>query len=91
MLLTHLWFLEAGQVSQTAKVKTRHGSVKACSVEAKVAGAGPFTLRCKLSAAIRRRLGAHGLTLRVRTSFSPKAAAPESSFNRVRLARIAAH
>lgn len=91
VLSTHLWLLEAGRVSQTAKVKTRHGSVKACSVQATVARTGPFTLRCKLSAAIRRRLRASGLTLRVLTSFSPKTATPESSFDRVRLARTAAH
>lgn len=91
VLSTHLWFLEAGRVSQTAKVKRKRSSVKACSVKAKVTRTGPFTLRCKLSAAIFRRLRAHGLTLRVLTSFSPKTAAPESSFDRVRLARIAAH
>ncbi len=91
VLSTHIWLLEAGRVSQTAKVKTRHGSVKACSVQATVTRTGPFTLRCKLSATIRRRLHAHGLTLRVLTSFSPKTATPESSFDRVRLARTAAH
>jgi len=89
-LATHLWLSGAGRVWQTARIKTRNGSVRACSAHTTVAAAGPLTLRCRLSRAVQRRLRAHGLTLRALTHFSPLAGAPESSFRLVRLGRTAA-
>jgi hypothetical protein len=86
-LVTHLWFAGPGIVSQAAKIKTAHGSRRACSVQAAVTKGGAWDLRCPLSSAILSRLRSHGLSLRVRTSFTPQGADVESAFRRVHLAR----
>lgn len=87
-LVTHLWLPGPGVVSETAKITTAHGSRRACSTQLSVSSAGERDLRCPLSAAILRRLHVHGLTLQVRTSFTPEDGSPESTSRRVHLARL---
>jgi spore coat protein CotH len=88
VLVTHLWLAGPGVLSQAAKIGTAHDSHRACSTQVSVPTAGPRDLRCPLSAAILRRLRAHGLTLQVRTSFAPQDGSPESTFRRIHLARF---
>jgi hypothetical protein len=87
-LVTHLWLPGPGVLFETAKIKTVHGSRRACSTQVSVTTAGPADIRCPLSASTLRRLHAHGLTLRVRTSFVPEAGDPESNSRRVHLTRL---
>jgi hypothetical protein len=88
VLITHLWLAGPGVLSQTAKIRTPHGSRTACSAHVSVPAAGPRDLRCPLSAATLRRLRAHGLSLHVGTSFAPQDGNPESAFRRIHLARL---
>ncbi len=88
-LVTHLWLPGPGVLSETARIRTVHGSLKACSTQVSVSTAGERDLHCPLSASILRRLHAHGLTLQVQTSFAPQDGSPESISRRIHLARLA--
>jgi hypothetical protein len=85
-LVTHLWFMGPGVVTQTAKFRTVHGWHRACSTQTGVSGGGGRDFRCPLSASALARLRSHGLLLRVRTSFAPRDGDAESSVRSVRLA-----
>lgn len=86
-LVTHLWLVGPGVVTQIAKIKTAQGLRKVCSVQATVPSAGGRDLRCLLSGSVLTRLRSHGLTLQVRTTFAPQAGGLDSIFRRVRFAR----
>jgi CotH kinase protein len=88
VLETRLWLSAPGRVWQTAKLRTKSGWLKACSVRASIAAAGPATLRCHLSAAIRRLLYRHRLRLRIRTHFTPALGDPSTITSRATLNRI---
>lgn len=70
-LNTHLRPPAAGQVRQTATIRTASGTVNACSVEASAPEAGELTLTCDLSKEVRRRAQARWLKLELRTRFVP--------------------
>lgn len=73
LLVTRLAVPAAGTVRQLAQIATRSGSVRACSASSKVTAAGAATLRCRLTTAVRKRLSARRLVLRLETRFEPEA------------------
>jgi hypothetical protein len=86
-LTTRLRVSMAGQVKQTATVRTTGGTVKACSVQASAPEAGDMTLGCDLSKEARRRSRARWLRLEVRTHFAPQEGEAETLTRRVFLPR----
>jgi hypothetical protein len=87
-LVTHLWLAGPGVVSQVAKIKTKAGRRRACSVRAAMPRGGGWDLRCPLTGSALARLHSHDLTLLVRTAFTPTGGGLESTFRRVHLARF---
>jgi hypothetical protein len=73
VLITRVAAPGAGTVRQLAAITTSSGSVQACAARSQVTAAGPTTLRCRLSAAVRKRLAVRRLVLRLETSFEPEA------------------
>jgi hypothetical protein len=71
VLVTHIWVSGAGTVEQRVSIPTRHGRLRVCVAAEQAQQAGPVVLRCKLSAAARRRLGEKSLRLRAYTAFAP--------------------
>lgn len=73
LLITRVAAPAAGTVRQLAQINTESGLLQACVAKARVAEAGVATLRCRLSAAVRKRLAARRLVLRLETRFEPDA------------------
>jgi hypothetical protein len=86
-LTTRLRVSMAGQVKQTATIRTASGPVKACSAQASAPEAGDMTLDCDLSKEVRRRSQARWLRLEVRTHFVPQEGEAETLTRRVFLPR----
>ncbi len=70
-----------GTIAESATIVTAAGPLPACRVEVMAMAAGPATLRCRLSATVRRHLGARRLRLRVTIRFHPDAG-PDSELQR---------
>jgi CotH kinase protein len=83
-----LRLLAPGLVTQRALLSTRRGSLVACSDRIKETAAGPVTLRCRLSAAVRQRLRKHRLRLTVTTRVVPDGGAPEAIVSHVVVPRL---
>ncbi len=77
-LTTSLIVHGAGAVGYRAEIRTVRGVVTVCSTRIQASGAGPLTVRCRLSAAARKRLSRRWLTLRINTQFVPAGGSPES-------------
>lgn len=86
-LATHLQVAAAGQVKQTATIRTAGGTVNACSAEENAPEAGELDLVCDLSKEVRRRSRARWLRLEVRTRFVPREGDAETLTGRVFLPR----
>jgi hypothetical protein len=71
VLVSHVWVSGAGTVEQRVSIPTRHGRLRVCIATEQVQQAGPVVLRCKLSAAARRRLSEKSLRLKAYTAFAP--------------------
>jgi CotH kinase protein len=78
VLGTHLTLPSAGEVKQTATIRTADGVINACVAQLSVTGAEEATLSCHLSPEVRRRLRARWLKLEVRTRFTPQEGSAES-------------
>ena len=86
-LVTHLRVSTAGQIKQTATIRTAGGTLNACSTEASASEAGELTLNCDLSREVRRRSRARWLRLELRTRFAPLEGEAETLTHRVFLPR----
>jgi hypothetical protein len=73
LLITRVAAPAAGTVRQLAQIVTAAGPLQACVTRASVGAAGATTLRCRLSAAVRKRLEVRRLVLRLETRFEPEA------------------
>ncbi|MGE0065867.1 MAG: CotH kinase family protein, partial [Solirubrobacterales bacterium] len=71
VLLTRVETPAAGTVVQLGQIVTASGPLRACLAVATVETAGVATIRCRLSAAVRKHLDARRVVLRLRTGFEP--------------------
>jgi len=78
ILATRLDLSRPGRVVKRATIATAAGVAQACVSRTEVRAAGGATLRCQLSAEVRRRLHARWLRLKVEIAFSPHGASPET-------------
>jgi spore coat protein CotH len=71
VLISHIWVSGAGALEQRVSIPTRHGRLRVCIATEQIQQVGPVVLRCKLSAAARRRLSKKPLRLKAYTAFAP--------------------
>jgi hypothetical protein len=87
VLRTDLTALVAGRLSQRATIATRGGRVRICAVKEVSVAAGPAALECRLGDAVRKRLQARYLRVKLRTQLTPSVDAPEIVTRRITLPR----
>jgi spore coat protein CotH len=78
VLVTHLQLSGSGSISQRVKIRLGKRIVKACATDLAVSGPGGLTLRCSLSALVRRHLRRSRVRLAVYTTFTPDAGSPRT-------------
>ncbi len=78
ILTTKLQLLVSATVTMRAKIVTHKGSISVCSDQLRAEKAGPVTLRCHISAAIRKRLRERWLKFTIITRVDPTAGPTET-------------
>jgi hypothetical protein len=90
VLATRLQVSSAGRLNLRATIRTRNGRVTACTGTAAAAAAGPVSVRCKLSAAVHRRLRGRWLKFHLEASVKPPAGPPTMVYDVVTVPRVGA-